>query len=485
MEIKKVLVWNATVANLTLMALGSSAPEILLAVIETASNLGGCPGELGASTIVGSAAFNLLVISAASIWAVSPETDTDDDRDEEMPQGIKRVYDLGVFSVTATFSVFAYVWMWICLRDMIVEPWEAWLTFLFTFVLLGIAYAADRYKAMTNPDEDDDDELMRGAAIPYTAYDIQKELMKEKLEANKQPSQEEATKRKEMKEFLQKSFNTDKIDKIDYEELKRKIDGQGLVSRLKYRKGVTSNITGKQRIAVGKGEKLKLEHAHADKLAASEVNENYGFRCLQYSVSEACDKLEVTVNNKKRTAGSVRICTVGGEAKGGPANSTEKRDYDEVNEVLNFSQGQAQIKVSIKIHDDEEWNPNRDFYVHLYSPETKEELDGRDTKCKVTIIDDDQPGHIGFQETKNTIKVLASDEFAEIVLVRKNGTDGRVTVKYKTVELEATENGIVKEKAYEHVEDVAVFEAGETNFVIKVPITKHETDENYDEQFGI
>ena len=39
-EKKKVLIWNATVANLTLMALGSSAPEILLAVIETLSTLG-------------------------------------------------------------------------------------------------------------------------------------------------------------------------------------------------------------------------------------------------------------------------------------------------------------------------------------------------------------------------------------------------------------------------------------------------------------
>jgi len=33
-------VWNATIANLTLMALGSSAPEILLAVIETCGTLG-------------------------------------------------------------------------------------------------------------------------------------------------------------------------------------------------------------------------------------------------------------------------------------------------------------------------------------------------------------------------------------------------------------------------------------------------------------
>lgn len=330
--------WNATVANLTLMALGSSAPEILLAVIETATKLGQCPGELGASTIVGSAAFNLLVISAASIWAVSPETDTDDDRDEEMEVGIKRVYDLGVFSVTATFSVFAYVWMWIVLRDMVVKPWEAWLTFIFTFILLAIAYAADRYKAAMNPEEEDD-AFEAGAAIPYSAFEIHKELMNEILENTKQPSVEEQKKRQEMKEFLKKSFGTDKIDKIEFEELKQKVEGSTLVTRLKYRKGVTSGISGKQRIKVGKGEKLKLEHAHADKLDDNEVNENYGFRCLQYSVSEACGTLEVTVNNKKRVAGSVRIATVEDGAKGGPANSTEKRDYDDVDEVLNFSEG--------------------------------------------------------------------------------------------------------------------------------------------------
>ena len=58
---KKTLVWNPTLANLTLMALGSSAPEIILNIYETLITLGGTPGELGASTIVGSAAFNFLV----------------------------------------------------------------------------------------------------------------------------------------------------------------------------------------------------------------------------------------------------------------------------------------------------------------------------------------------------------------------------------------------------------------------------------------
>merc|ERR1719197_2422469 len=61
-----VRVWNDTVANLTLMALGSSAPEILLSVIELFKNEM-YSGDLGPSTIVGSAAFNLLVIVALCI----------------------------------------------------------------------------------------------------------------------------------------------------------------------------------------------------------------------------------------------------------------------------------------------------------------------------------------------------------------------------------------------------------------------------------
>lgn len=66
----EVKVWNETIANLTLMALGSSAPEILLNVLQAASTIAESPPELGPSTIVGSAAFNLLCISGVSIIAV-------------------------------------------------------------------------------------------------------------------------------------------------------------------------------------------------------------------------------------------------------------------------------------------------------------------------------------------------------------------------------------------------------------------------------
>jgi len=87
---KKIKVWNPTIANLSLMALGSSAPEILLSVIETVQNLGKCPGELGPSTIVGSASFNLLVISAVSVYSVNEDNDNDPERDDTVPIGVKK-----------------------------------------------------------------------------------------------------------------------------------------------------------------------------------------------------------------------------------------------------------------------------------------------------------------------------------------------------------------------------------------------------------
>uniref|UniRef100_A0A8C5TY11 Sodium/calcium exchanger membrane region domain-containing protein n=1 Tax=Malurus cyaneus samueli TaxID=2593467 RepID=A0A8C5TY11_9PASS len=58
-----IRIWNETVSNLTLMALGSSAPEILLSLIEVCGH-GFIAGDLGPSTIVGSAAFNMFIIIA-------------------------------------------------------------------------------------------------------------------------------------------------------------------------------------------------------------------------------------------------------------------------------------------------------------------------------------------------------------------------------------------------------------------------------------
>jgi hypothetical protein len=127
-----VQVWNATVANLTLMALGSSAPEILLSVIEITTG-GFFAGELGPSTIVGSAAFNLLVISAVCIAAI--------------PKGESRyIKDTGVFYITAAFSILAYLWLVVILQmntPNFVDVWEGVVTFLAFPFLVYLAFLAD------------------------------------------------------------------------------------------------------------------------------------------------------------------------------------------------------------------------------------------------------------------------------------------------------------------------------------------------------
>jgi solute carrier family 8 (sodium/calcium exchanger) len=129
----KIKVWNNTVANLTLMALGSSAPEILLSVVGVVGN-NMLSDELGPSTIVGSAAFNLLVITAVCIMAIpSPE--------------IRRIKEFKVFAITAFFSVFAYIWLLIILVGITpdyVDLWEAIVTFLMFPFLVILAYLADK-----------------------------------------------------------------------------------------------------------------------------------------------------------------------------------------------------------------------------------------------------------------------------------------------------------------------------------------------------
>ena len=137
---KEVYVWNETVANLTLMALGSSAPEILIAVIETISNLdteynvASKPRDLGTFTIIGSASYNMLVISAVCIMSVSSKT-------------VKRIGEFGVFIITSIWSLFAYFWLLIVLKwssPNIVEVWEAVLTLIFFPLLVISAWCQDR-----------------------------------------------------------------------------------------------------------------------------------------------------------------------------------------------------------------------------------------------------------------------------------------------------------------------------------------------------
>ena len=119
------------------------------------------------------------------------------------------------------------------------------------------------------------------------------------------------------------------------------------------------------------------------------------------------------------------------------------KDYDKVDEIVVFEKGQATKTIEVKIIDDDVWEADEDFYVHLRSIETGEDLEGKDCKTRVTILDDDKPGQVCFRE-KKIIKTLAppkdGKEQIEVVVCREKGSDGTVTVQYTTDDIDKSKH---------------------------------------------
>lgn len=194
-------------------------------------------------------------------------------------------------------------------------------------------------------------------------------------------------------------------------------------------------------------------------------NPRYGFQCLHYSVSEGAKFLDLVILNKTRHQGTLRVKTIEAEAK-------ENEDFKPVDQEIRFSEGQATAFVKIEIIDDDSWEPDEDFYVQLYDPNTLEELEGRDTKTRITIIDDDKPGFVSF-ESNQTITTLAQTGVAYVHLKRENGSDGVVTVYFKTEELDKTENTARDGKDYVGKRGTITFEPQETSKTIEIEIIPH------------
>ena len=484
-------VWNPTVANLTLMALGSSAPEILLNVIETVSTLGDKPGELGPSTIVGSAAFNFLIISGISIYAVN---DKNDNREksvldaEGLPRGVKKVADTGVFAITTCWSIIAYIWLYVVLLDKIVEEWEAYLTLGFFFLLIIMAYIADCLRRKTIQEREDTkygehavadenvanikaQELSRVSVM--TAMQFYEKLLP--IEAGKAPDKKDEQVTSEMKEFLNINFGTTRISEVNKDLLKEKLEGPALIERIVHRKAVAMN---KPKEAIAKYEVIRRENRAASSLADHQCNANYGFSCLHYSVSEACGAIKVKVLNKTKKPGKVRVRTVDGDAEAG-------KDYEAVDKILPFNNGQLEGEVSIKIVDDDNWEPDEDFYVELIDPSTNLRLVGEDTRTRITILDDDKPGMLAFEE-KKVIKHPANEGECNVRIKRVNGSDGKISVKFKTIPLGSGTQQARAGTDFEQTSGELIFEHNETQKEISIKVLEREDpEEERDEIFGL
>jgi len=466
----EVPVWNGTVANLTLMALGSSAPEILLSIIEIVGNNFNA-GELGPGTIVGSAAFNLMAICAVCIVGI-PKGET------------RRIDQIIVFGVTASFSIFAYVWLLVILKwssEDQVDLWEAILTFLFFPILVLIAYSADKQwlNFLFCRPRDEESSKMTQIELGSQPGETEQMLQTRAYFPNGTLDKDGLV------AFIKDIKKNTKLSDEDAAILAAsKIIDSKPHSRMWYRIGAVRNITGGRKTdpSTKMTEKLKIvydaindnpECPNIQLPEEAEENSIFEFRTSSAAVMENCGTHEFCVIRTGRTdvEAKVRVETIDGSA-------VETEDYEAINEILTFAPGEEEKKIGVNIVDDNQWEPDEEFFVKLTLIQGEDNTKlGKTSIMEITILNDDEPGVIQFEKRGYLVKESVGD--AEINVLRQNGADGVVKVKWSTQDKTAV-NG----KDYTGGSDIITFNHGETQQIIRIPIVNDMVFER-DEMFEV
>ena len=140
-----------------------------------------------------------------------------------------------------------------------------------------------------------------------------------------------------------REFGTTKVSLVDKDSLKEKLGGITLIERTKYRKQVA---IGYAKEAIAKGAIIRRENKQSDTLEEQSRNQDFCFQCLHYSVSEGAGILRVKVLNRRGKREKIGVRTVDAEA-------SSPKDFEAVDENIDFTNGKSSHEVTIRIVDDE------------------------------------------------------------------------------------------------------------------------------------
>lgn len=289
-----------------------------------------------------------------------------------------------------------------------------------------------------------------------------------------------------MKAFLQAKFGNELIKELDLEVLKEAIQGDAVIGRLKFRKNITKGSqkhaisSKKKKTVIKKGEVLRKEANLAKHLEEGKKNPDFGFFCLNHTVSESSGSIKIKILNKKKVNASIGFRTVElpDGAKGG-------KDFGHIPNKEIVFKGNESCEVEITIVDDDQWEPDKEFACELYDLASGKVLPMKDTRTTVLILDDDKPGFLSFKSKVN-VKHIASEEDCVLTVQRTKGSDGSISCKWRTVNLENPHRNAVAGVDYVEAEGELKFEhnQGEHEITIKI-IQKEGKEEKRDEIFGV
>ena len=463
-----VRIWNETVSNLTLMALGSSAPEIMLSVIEIIGNKFEA-GDLGPGTIVGSAAFNLFVIIGLCVYVIP---------DDE----VRRIKHLRVFFITASWSIFAYLWLYIIIA--VISPGEVSIaesvvTFLFFPITVAMAYIADRkiffFKFLNK-------KYRRSKHKGVTVYEgdlelgdktnhVGEDITFKGLDSEDAEIREFEKHRKDfieiMREVRKKHPNIDMKTLEEMAEIEAM--NRGPKSRAFYRIQATRKLTGGGNII--KKSKVHGRSDITDVPVGSAEEDNICriyFEPGHYTVMENVGVFKLTV---ARQGGNLtNTIYVDYVTEDGTANAGS--DYEFAEGTLVFHPGESHKTFSVTIIDDDIFEEDEHFYVRLSNIRVGNE-DGmfttEDTNslaqlanpsmATVMILDDDHAGIFHFEQKE--ISFPESIGEASVKVSRSSGARGVVKIPYFTSDGTAKGSG----KDFEDAIGEIQFKNDETEWV--------------------
>uniref|UniRef100_A0A8C2PXY8 Solute carrier family 8 member 3 n=1 Tax=Cyprinus carpio TaxID=7962 RepID=A0A8C2PXY8_CYPCA len=485
-----IRVWNETVSNLTLMALGSSTPEILLSVIEICGHEFHA-GELGPSTIVGSAAFNMFVIIGLCV-SVIPEGE------------VRKVKHLRVFFVTAAWSIFAYIWLYMILAVFspnVVQVWEGLLTLAFFPICVILAWVADRrllfYKFMHKKYRTDkhrgviiETEGDRSKGIEMDGKMMNSHFVDGGAASNLMgliEGKEVDESRRDMIRILKdlKQKHPEKeldqlVEMANYYALSHQQK-----SRAFYRIQATRMMTGagnilKKHVAEQAKCSTSVQEVHAEE--PEEFVSRIMFEPAIYQCLENCGAVLLTIVRK---GGDIaKTIYVDYKTEDGSANAGA--DYEFTEGMVVFKPGEVVKEITVGIIDDDIFEEDEHFFVRLSNVrvlETEDEvlspsslpypkaLIGFPAVATVTILDDDHAGIFTFES--ESMHVSESVGIMEVKVLRTSGARGTVIIPFRTVEGLAKGGGEDFEDAYGELE----FKNDETCKTIQVKIID---DEEYE-----
>jgi len=432
----EVQVWNETVANLTLMALGSSAPEIMLAVVEQYSNMvyGLNPpiaGKLGAMTIVGSASFNLLCITGIVVSSVGDEP--------------KKINMVTVFSVTAFFSLLAYIWLVVVLQPDpsfdphlyggevgVIEAHEAFITLALLPLMVFLAWAADNECWMKKDGDEDNDggdndgrEQRTHYKYVHTVNGANGTEVREVVQLNGIKLDDGEINASQASEVAAKQ---DRVAEDAALQIARKNAKEP--TRMEYRMNAARKLGGKKRVLLltpgDKQDPSNVDEQEAGISHADQRESTLSFAQSQYECMENDGHIDVIVN---RTGATKSTCWVEYETEDVTATGGEDYEMPDSGARIMFEPGETSKNIRIVIIDDDEPETDETFLVKLMKcgPEGACKL-GHQQATTVTIVDDDKPGTFGFSSAAMEIDQEHGE--LEVVVQRKNGSAGKATVDY-------------------------------------------------------